>query len=378
MPALPPRSIAVVLGTRPELVKLTEVIRLLGPAAHVVHTGQHYDEELSGRFLADLAIPEPTYLTGIGGRPRAVQISAALGQLDALFTAEPPRAVVVQGDTNAALSGALAANARGIPLVHVEAGLRSHDRNMPEEHNRVLIDRLADVLCAATPANRDNLLAEGVPAGRIEVTGNTVVEAVRGQLPSHAQQFAELARIGVASDGYVLATVHRPENTDDPTVLRAVLTELGSLAGQLPVVLPLHPRTRGRISAAGLDALLEPLLVTEPLGYRTFLAVARHAALLVSDSGGVQEEVTVLGRPLVVVRNSTERPEAMPDFAELVRPGAELGQAARRRLAEGPAGRARLAALPSPFGDGLASRRVVALLTELGARRGGGVCVGVQ
>ncbi|MEU6052219.1 UDP-N-acetylglucosamine 2-epimerase (non-hydrolyzing) [Streptomyces xanthochromogenes] len=378
MPALPPRSIAVVLGTRPELVKLTELIRLLGPAAHVVHTGQHYDEELSGRFLADLAIPEPTYLSGIGGRPRAVQISAALGQLDALFTAEPPRAVVVQGDTNAALSGALAANARGIPLVHVEAGLRSHDRNMPEEHNRVLIDRLADVLCAATPANRDNLLAEGVPAGRIEVTGNTVVEAVRGQLPSHAQQFAELARIGVASDGYVLATVHRPENTDDPAVLRAVLTELGSLAGELPVVLPLHPRTRARISAAGLDALLEPLLVTEPLGYRTFLAVARHAALLVSDSGGVQEEVTVLGRPLVVVRNSTERPEAMPDFAELVRPGAELGQAARRRLAEGPAGRARLAALPSPFGDGLASRRVVALLTELGARRGGGVCVGTE
>ncbi|WP_343298707.1 UDP-N-acetylglucosamine 2-epimerase (non-hydrolyzing), partial [Streptomyces sp. SID1034] len=357
MPALPPRSIAVVLGTRPELVKLTELIRLLGPAAHVVHTGQHYDEELSGRFLADLAIPEPTYLSGIGGRPRAVQISAALGQLDALFTAEPPRAVVVQGDTNAALSGALAANARGIPLVHVEAGLRSHDRNMPEEHNRVLIDRLADVLCAATPANRDNLLAEGVPAGRIEVTGNTVVEAVRGQLPSHAQQFAELARIGVASDGYVLATVHRPENTDDPAVLRAVLTELGSLAGELPVVLPLHPRTRARIAAARLDALLEPLLVTEPLGYRTFLAVARHAALLVSDSGGVQEEVTVLGRPLVVVRNSTERPEAMPAFAELVRPGAELGQAARRRLAEGPAGRARLAALPSPFGDGLASRR---------------------
>ncbi|MFJ2402424.1 non-hydrolyzing UDP-N-acetylglucosamine 2-epimerase [Streptomyces xanthochromogenes] len=378
MPALPPRSIAVVLGTRPELVKLTELIRLLGPAAHVVHTGQHYDEELSGRFLADLAIPEPTYLSGIGGRPRAVQISAALGQLDALFTAEPPRAVVVQGDTNAALSGALAANARGIPLVHVEAGLRSHDRNMPEEHNRVLIDRLADVLCAATPANRDNLLAEGVPAGRIEVTGNTVVEAVRVQLPSHAQQFAELARIGVASDGYVLATVHRPENTDDPAALRAVLTELGSLAGELPVVLPLHPRTRARIAAARLDALLEPLLVTEPLGYRTFLAVARHAALLVSDSGGVQEEVTVLGRPLVVVRNSTERPEAMPDFAELVRPGAELGQAARRRLAGGPAGRARLAALPSPFGDGLASRRVVALLTELGARRGGGVCVGAE
>ncbi|MFB7645554.1 non-hydrolyzing UDP-N-acetylglucosamine 2-epimerase [Streptomyces sp. NPDC056084] len=376
MPALPPRSIAVVLGTRPELIKLTELIRLLGPAAHVVHTGQHYDEELSGRFLTDLAIPEPTYLTGIGGRPRAVQISAALAQLDAVFAAEPPRAVVVQGDTNAALSGALAANARGIALVHVEAGLRSHDRNMPEEHNRVLIDRLADVLCAATPANRDNLLAEGVPAGRIETTGNTVVEAVRGHMPTSAQQFAELERLGLVGDGYVLATVHRPENTDDPAALRAVLAELGSLAAELPVVVPLHPRTRARIESAGLGALLEPLRVTDPLGYRTFLVLARHAALLVSDSGGVQEEATVLGRPLVVVRNSTERPEAMGDFAELVRPGPSLGQAARRRLAQGPAGRARLAALPSPFGDGLASQRVVALLAGLAALGGSEARVG--
>ncbi|MEU1072228.1 MULTISPECIES: UDP-N-acetylglucosamine 2-epimerase (non-hydrolyzing) [unclassified Streptomyces] len=362
MPALPPRSIALVLGTRPELVKLTELIRLLGPAAHVVHTGQHYDEELSGRFLTDLGIPEPTHLTGIGGRPRAVQISAALAQLDALFQARPPLAVVVQGDTNAALAGALAANARSIPLVHVEAGLRSHDRNMPEEHNRVLIDRLADVLCAATPQNRDNLLAEGVDPARVEVTGNTVVEAVRGQLPDAGERAAYLERLGLAEDGFVLATVHRPENTDDPAALRAILTELAALAADVPVVLPLHPRTRARVEAAGLAGLLAPLRVTRSLGYREFLALARHAALLVSDSGGVQEEVTVLGRPLVVVRNSTERPEAMGDFATLVSPGPALGRAARAGLALGAAGRTRLAALPSPFGDGGASRRIVGLL----------------
>ncbi|WP_371655712.1 MULTISPECIES: non-hydrolyzing UDP-N-acetylglucosamine 2-epimerase [unclassified Streptomyces] len=365
MPTLPPRSIAIVLGTRPELVKLTELIRLLGPAAHVVHTGQHYDEELSGRFLTDLAIPEPTYLTGIGGHPRAVQISAALAQLDALFLAEPPLAVVVQGDTNAALAGALAANARSVPLVHVEAGLRSHDRNMPEEHNRVLIDRLADVLCAATPENRDNLLAEGVGPELVEVTGNTVVEAVHSRLPDADERSAHLAELGLTPDGYVLATVHRPENTDDPAALRAILTELAALAADVPVVLPLHPRTRARVEAAGLAALLGPLRVTRPLGYRDFLALARHAALLVSDSGGVQEEVTVLGRPLVVVRNSTERPEAMADFATLVAPGPELGRAAREGLALGPEGRARLASLPSPFGDGCASRRIVGLLTEL-------------
>ncbi|WP_411129336.1 non-hydrolyzing UDP-N-acetylglucosamine 2-epimerase [Streptomyces sp. x-19] len=369
MSALPPRSVAVVLGTRPELVKLTELIRLLGPAAHVVHTGQHYDEELSGRFLAEFGIPEPTRLTGVGGQPRAVQISAALGQLDAVFQAGPTRAVVVQGDTNAALAGALAANARALPLVHVEAGLRSHDRNMPEEHNRVLIDRLADVLCAATPQNRDNLRAEGVPADRIAVTGNTVVEAVHRQLPSESERLAQLTRRGLTSDGFVLATVHRPENTDDPAALRAVLGELAALAAETPVVLPLHPRTRARAEAAGLTDLLTPLRVTRPLGYRDFLALARHAALLVSDSGGVQEEVTVLGRPLVVVRNSTERPEAMGDFATLVAPGPALGRAARERLALGAAGRARLAARPSPFGDGRASHRIAGLLTGLVAER---------
>ncbi|MEU1822344.1 UDP-N-acetylglucosamine 2-epimerase (non-hydrolyzing) [Streptomyces abikoensis] len=366
--SLPPRSIAIVLGTRPELVKLTDLVRLLGPAAHLVHTGQHYDEELSGRFLTELGLPEPTFLTGVGGQPRAVQISAALAQLDALFTAEPPLAVVVQGDTNAALAGALAANARDIPLLHVEAGLRSHDRNMPEEHNRVLIDSIADVLCAATEDNRANLLAEGVAASRIALTGNTVVEAVRNQLPGAAERAALLDRHGLTADGYVLATVHRPENTDSAEALRAILTELGALvAPGRPVVLPLHPRTRARVEAAGLTDLLAPLTVTAPLGYSEFLALARHAALLVSDSGGIQEECTVLGRPLVVVRRSTERPEAMADFADLVEPGRAIGEAARRRLAEGPEGLARLAALPSPFGDGLASDRIVALLAAVAA-----------
>ncbi|WP_116211800.1 non-hydrolyzing UDP-N-acetylglucosamine 2-epimerase [Streptomyces olivoreticuli] len=367
MSHLPARSVAVVLGTRPELVKLTDLVRLLGPAAHLVHTGQHYDEELSGRFLTELGLPEPTFLTGIGGQPRAVQISAALAQLDELFTAEPPLAVVVQGDTNAALAGALAANSRGIPLLHVEAGLRSHDRNMPEEHNRVLIDRIADVLCAATEDNRANLLAEGVDDARVAVTGNTVVEAVHGQLPDAGARAELVERHGLTADSYVLATVHRPENTDSVAALRAIFTELSALAESVPVVVPLHPRTRARIAAAGLEDLLTGLTVCRPLGYGEFLALARHAALLVSDSGGIQEECTVLGRPLVVVRRSTERPEAMADFADLVEPGPQIGAAARRRLAEGPEGLARLASLPSPFGDGSASERIVALLAAVAA-----------
>ncbi|MFB7942452.1 non-hydrolyzing UDP-N-acetylglucosamine 2-epimerase [Streptomyces sp. NPDC056049] len=369
MHTLPARSVAVVLGTRPELVKLAELVRVLGPAARVVHTGQHYDEELSGGFLAELGLPEPEYLTGVGGRPRAVQVAAALAALDELFAAEPPLAVIVQGDTNAALAGALAANARDLPLVHVEAGLRSHDRAMPEEHNRVLIDRLADLLCAATPDNRALLLAEGLPEERIAVTGNPVVEAVRDHLPPAGVRAALLAAHGLAPDTYLLATVHRPENTDDPDALRAVLTELAGLTSELPVVLPLHPRTRARVDAAGLTGLLDGVTVLPPAGYGTFLALARHAAVLVSDSGGVQEETTVLGRPLVVVRRSTERPEAMADFAELVTPGPRIGAAVRRRLAEGAPGLARLAALPSPYGDGTASRRIATLTARLAVAR---------
>ncbi|QYA98435.1 UDP-N-acetylglucosamine 2-epimerase (non-hydrolyzing) [Streptomyces anulatus] len=362
------RTVAVVLGTRPELVKLAELIRLLGPAARVVHTGQHYDDALSGAFLDELGLPEPEYLTGVGGQPRAVQVATALAALDERFAAEPPLAVVVQGDTNAALSGALVANARSIPLVHVEAGLRSHDRAMPEEHNRVVIDRLADALCAATSQNRALLLAEGVSDERIAVTGNTVVEAVRDNLPPRQERAQLLSGLGLEADGYVLATVHRPENTDDPAVLAAVLGELAAIGRTLRVVLPLHPRTRARIEAAGLCSLLDGVTPIEPTAYGTFLALARHAALLVSDSGGVQEETTVLGRPLVVVRRSTERPEAFADFADLVEPGPGIGVAVRRRLAEGPQGLRRLAALPSPYGDGTASRRIAELIDQMTGR----------
>ncbi|MGW5003584.1 non-hydrolyzing UDP-N-acetylglucosamine 2-epimerase [Streptomyces hydrogenans] len=361
MSTLPTDSVALVLGTRPELVKLAELIRILGPAARVIHTGQHYDEELSGAFLAELGLPEPQYLSGVGGRPRAVQVAEALAALDELFAARPPLAVIVQGDTNAALAGALAANARRLPLVHVEAGLRSHDRAMPEEHNRVVIDQLADLLCAATPDNRALLLAEGLPDERIAVTGNTVVEAVRDHLPPAEERARLLDAHGLTPDSYLLTTVHRPENTDAPDTLRAVLTELAALADELPVVLPLHPRTRARIDAAGLAGLLDNVTVLPPAGYGTFLALARHAAVLVSDSGGVQEETTVLGRPLVVVRRSTERPEATADFAKLVTPGPQVGAAVRCRLAEGTPGLDRLAALPSPYGDGTASRRIATL-----------------
>ncbi|GAA1179446.1 UDP-N-acetylglucosamine 2-epimerase (non-hydrolyzing) [Kitasatospora gansuensis] len=359
--------IAVVLGTRPELVKLAPLIHELGPAARLLHTGQHWDEAMSGRFLRELDLPEPELLSGVGGRPRAGQIAASLEQLDAAFTAERPGAVVVQGDTNATLAGALAANAHGIPLVHVEAGLRSHDRAMPEEHNRVMVDHIADLLCAATEENAANLRTEALDERAIAVTGNTVVEVVLRQLPDAAARAALLARYGLRADGYVLATVHRPENTDTAEALGAVLGELDALAAAGTAVLfPIHPRTRAAVERRGLQRLLERLTVTEPVGYGDFLGLARHAALLVSDSGGVQEECTVLGRPLLVVRRSTERPESVAaGFAALVRPGPELGALAAEWLSDTPERLARLAATPSPYGDGLASERIARLTLAL-------------
>ena len=358
--------IAFVLGTRPEIVKLAALVQLFAGDAAVVHTGQHYDEQMSGAFFADCGLGAPDVMLRIGGLSRAAQIGRAVHELGELFAEHRPAAVLVQGDTNSALAGALAANALEIPLVHVEAGLRSRDRAMPEEHNRVLIDHLADLLCAPTPENAANLRAEGIDERHIAVTGNTVVEALRAALPGPAARAKLLAEVGVEAGRFVLATAHRPENTDDPGALRAIVTELAALGARgWPVVFPVHPRTRAALHAANDGALPAGIIAREPLGYRDFLALAAECALLISDSGGIQEEATVLGRPLIVVRRSTERPEAMLDFATLVRPGPEIGAHATRLLADQPELTARLTTLPSPFGDGKAAARIHALTKVL-------------
>lgn len=353
---------AVVLGTRPEIIKLAPVVRELsraGIAPVVYDTGQHYDHELSAAVLADCGMPPAVALGRVGGQPRARQIGMATADLDRAFAERRPAAVLVQGDTNATLAGALAANGRSLPLVHVEAGLRSRDRAMPEEHNRVMVDHISDVLCAATPENVAALRAEGIAEERIVLTGNTVVEATAEALERVRHRDAA-AEHGLVRGGYALATVHRPENTDDPAALRAVLEGLVGLP--VPAVLPLHPRTRAAARRAGLDPLLEALHTTEPMDRSTFLALARDCALLVSDSGGVQEEATVLKRPLLVVRRSTERPEAMRDFARLIRPE-EIPAAAAAM-----AGRD-LEHLPSPYGDGTAARRIAGIVARIAAEQ---------
>ncbi|MGF1430378.1 non-hydrolyzing UDP-N-acetylglucosamine 2-epimerase [Kitasatospora sp. LaBMicrA B282] len=359
-------SIAFVLGTRPEIVKLAPVASQFPDTARVAYTGQHYDAALSDIFFAECGLRLPDARLEVGGRSRGAQIGCATDALDRLFARQRPAAVVVQGDTNATLAGALAANAHGIPLVHVEAGLRSHDRAMPEEHNRVMVDHLADLLCAATPGNVANLLAENIDAARIVQTGNTVVEAVHRHLPAPERRTKLLADLGVESGRFVLTTVHRPENTDDAAVLGTVLGELARIADAgWPVLFPMHPRCRAAATRAGHGGLLARLLVTDPIGYGDFLALAAEAALIVSDSGGVQEEVTVLGRPLVVVRNSTERPESLAHFAALVDPGPEIGRTARALLADVPAIRRQLAGRPSPFGTSQAGALIAAATRAL-------------
>jgi UDP-N-acetylglucosamine 2-epimerase (non-hydrolysing) len=346
----PPKSIAVVLGTRPEIVKLAHIILLLDDAAFVVHTGQHYDANLSEVFFRDLGLPAPDLFLEIGGISRGEQIGSATTSLDRFLDEHRPQAVVVQGDTNSVTAGALAANSRRVFLCHIEAGLRSRDRQMPEEHNRVITDHLSDLCCAPTETAVENLASEGIAGDRVALTGNTVVEAVQSLLPSDRGEV--LNRMGVEPGAYVLATFHRPENVDDPERYATILNELAGLP--LPVLLPLHPRSVARAESFGLGTLLEKLKVTEPIGYRDFLALEAESALMVSDSGGIAEEASVVKRPLVVVRNSTERPEVMGTFAVLVQPGPAIGEESRRLLNEGWT---HLGDIPSPYGDGTASHK---------------------
>lgn len=361
-PRSEPRSVAVVFGTRPEMIKLAPLIQALGQRALTVHTGQHFDDSMSRTFLDQLGIGDPHHHLAVGGMTRGAQIGSATAAIEELLLEVRPRVVVVQGDTNSGLAGAIAANAAEIPIVHLEAGLRSFDRAMPEEHNRVLIDALAERCLAPHPSNAELLEREGIPAERIRVTGSTLAEALDGMLPSAEQRQGLLAEHGVGPAAFVLATIHRAENADDRERLTSFLSELAGL--DLPVVLPLHPRTRARAAEFGLGDLLERMTVVEPLGYREFIGLAAECAVLVSDSGGVQEEATILKRPVVVVRASTERPEIVGTFAHLVAVGPEIGSTVRRLVADVAATHEALAALPYPYGSD-ATAACVAAIDEL-------------
>jgi UDP-N-acetylglucosamine 2-epimerase (non-hydrolysing) len=355
--------IAVVLGTRPEIIKLAKITELLGDDVHLVHTGQHYDANLSDVFFTEFDMRPPDTFIGVGGQTRGEQIGNGTRALDELFAELEPSAVVVQGDTNSVLAGALAANANQIPLVHVEAGLRSFDRRMPEEHNRVVTDHLSDLCLAPTGLNVENLNDEGITGDRVVRTGNPIVEAVERLMPTEAERSQLIARYGLERQNFALATLHRPENVDSRETLETVLNALAGL--DVPVLLPLHPRTQERVLDFGLAAVAGELAIVDPIGYRDFIGLGAESRIVISDSGGIQEEVSVYKRPAVVIRRSTERPEVDGTFVRRFEPGPDLAENLATEVDQALDRTSDLVHVPSPYGDAEAPQLCVDAIRAL-------------
>ncbi|MFE4198063.1 non-hydrolyzing UDP-N-acetylglucosamine 2-epimerase [Paenarthrobacter sp. NPDC056912] len=352
-------DVAVVMGTRPEMIKLVHVVRQLGDRVRLIHTGQHFDDELSGQIQSSLGLPHPdVVLKDVGGQSRSRQIATCMQAISEEFDRQKPAVAIVQGDTNTVSAAAQAANYAGVPLIHVEAGLRSFDRAMPEEINRLVAGALADVHCAATEANRWNLASSGTDSDTIALTGNTIVEATHASLAFADSQGPHSTLDKWGNTDFALATIHRPENTDSAQALERFLAGLAGI--NLPVLVAAHPRTRAAIERWGLNRYYGPLTFIDSVPHHDFLRLARAANLLVSDSGGLQEECTVLKKPLVVVRRSTERPESIAaGFAQLVTPEQSISRVANQVLDSNQ--EHALAAISSPYGDGLASLRIANL-----------------
>jgi len=352
------------VGNRPQFVKAAAVSRRLRERAEevLVHTGQHYDDELSAVFFAELGVPPPALELRLGTGSNTEQTARMLSALAPVLATERPDCVLVYGDTNSTLAGGLAAAQAQLPVAHVEAGMRSFDRAMPEELNRVLTDHLASLLLCSSAAAAAHLRAERI-AGRVEVVGDVMVDVALLVQPRARQDDVPLRAAGVRAGEYVLATAHRAGNVDDPARLRRLVELLMALP--VPVVLPLHPRTGARLEAAGLlDGLLsaDHVRVTPPLGYLAFTALLTRAAVMLTDSGGVQKEAYLAGVPCVTLRDTTEWRETVDaGWNVLVDLDADAALAALARPV--PTER------PPLYGDGQAGGRVVdALLTAFGGR----------
>ena len=307
-----------VVGARPNFVKAAPVMwALRGRAKQIlVHTGQHYDAGMSDVFFRELDLPRPAAALDVGPASPTVQTGRMLLGLDPLFGRFRPDACIVYGDVTSTLAGALAAAQHGVRLVHVEAGLRSGDRTMPEERNRILTDHMADVLFTPSADANHNLAREGVPAERIHLVGNVMIDTLVRSLP-RTDTGVVLERLGIPSGTrYVLVTLHRPATVDGGAVFEGILAVLAEVATRLPVVFPVHPRSRARLAGSGSSA--PGLHLTEPLGYLDFVSLERAAAVVVTDSGGVQEETTYLGVPCITVRDTTERPVTVSEGTNTV------------------------------------------------------------
>jgi len=299
------KRLLTVLGTRPEIIKLSPLLPLLDAVTDhtVVHTGQHYSYEMDAVFFDELGLRPPDRSLAVGSATHGEQTARMLSRLEPAILDVKPDAVLVQGDTNSTLAGALCAAKLGIPVVHLEAGGRSFDRFMPEELNRIVVDHVAVLLLAADTVASRNLRAEGLPDDRIRIIGSTAIDAVLN-VRGRADRSTVVDRLGLRAGEYLAVTVHRARNTT-PDTLPGILEALGRLAGEHPVVFPVHPRTTAAMRDQGLT-MPSAVKVTEPLGYLDTLKLVRDAKALLTDSGGLQEESAVLGTPTLIVRFETE------------------------------------------------------------------------
>jgi UDP-GlcNAc3NAcA epimerase len=347
--------VLTVVGNRPQFVKAAAVssrLRSVGVEV-LVHTGQHYDDSLSRVFFDELALPRPEHRFDLGGGTNTAQTARMLSELEPLLAAEAPDVVLVYGDTNSTLAGALAAAQAGIPVAHVEAGMRSYDRRMPEELNRVLTDHASSLLLCSAEGAAETLRSERV-VGDVVVVGDVMVDVF--ELLAPRADAGMLDRLGVTAGSYLLATAHRAGNVDDPVRLRALVDVLTGMP--LPVVLPLHPRTRARLSSAGLLDALEGVVLAPPLGYLEFAGLLLGARAVLTDSGGVQKEAYLAGKPCITLRDTTEWRETVGAGWNVL---VDLDAAAALAALSRPVPAAR----PPLYGDGRAGERVVEALVRM-------------
>jgi UDP-N-acetylglucosamine 2-epimerase (non-hydrolysing) len=308
-------KVIIVAGARPNFMKVAPIAAAMTRRRHefqpiLVHTGQHYDDAMSQAFFRDLEMPEPDVYLGIGSGSHAQQTAAIMQSFEPVVIREQPDWVIVVGDVNSTLACALVCVKLAIKVAHVEAGLRSRDRNMPEEINRLLTDQISDLLFTPSQDADANLRAEGIPEERIRFVGNVMIDSLLDHL-DRAKQSTALSDLGLADKEYAVLTLHRPANVDDTDAFARIIEALEEIARRLPIVFPAHPRTRKMIAELGLSERvknIKHLLVIDPLGYLDFLQLLSGARLVLTDSGGIQEETTVLGIPCITLRENTERP----------------------------------------------------------------------
>jgi UDP-N-acetylglucosamine 2-epimerase (non-hydrolysing) len=352
-----------VVGARPNYMKIAPVYEALRQVAGIrqvlVNTGQHYDDVMARVFLDEFGLPSPDFDLAVGSGSHAVQTAKVMIGFEQICLDIHPDIVIVVGDVNSTMAASIVAAKLLVPVAHVEAGLRSFDREMPEEINRIVTDRLADLLLTPSPDADDNLHAEGVPAGKIRRVGNVMIDTLLRFQPAATLDRLR-GRIDVDERGYAVVTLHRPSNVDDPSTFARLLDVMRQIAVRLPIVFPVHPRTRQRMNDAGVSLDAPGLRFVEPLGYLDFLSLTSHARLVLTDSGGLQEESTALGIPCLTLRENTERPITVTEGTNRI-----VGSDPQRILA----GFDEVLAHPPPprcpeLWDGRAAVRVAAAVTE--------------